>query len=202
MTTLTADDMASAIPDTESELTLSGLDARIAVFRDRHGIPRIRAESARDAFFGQGFATAQDRLWHMDCDRARARGRWAELVGASGLEHDKTMRRFQIAASVERDWQALSQDARDMFEAYSAGVNAFIESAAAPPVEYSLIGARPERWDPRDCLAAFKVRHIMMGVFEGKTWRARLVSEFGAEARGAAVQGIPAGAARHRAAGR
>ena len=181
MTTLTADDMASAIPDTESELTLSGLDARIAVFRDRHGIPRIRAESARDAFFGQGFATAQDRLWHMDCDRARARGRWAELVGASGLEHDKTMRRFQIAPSVERDWTALSQDARDMFEAYSAGVNAFIASARALPVEYSLIGARPERWEPRDCLAVFKVRHIMMGVFEGKTWRARLVSEFGAE---------------------
>ena len=193
MTTLTADDMASAIPDTASELTLKSPDAPIAVFRDGHGIPRVRAESVRDAFFGQGFAAAQDRLWHMDCDRARARGRWAELVGESGLEHDKTMRRFQIAASVERDWDALSQDARDMFEAYAAGVNAFMESAAALPVEYSLIGARPERWDPKDCLAAFKVRHIMMGVFEGKTWRARLVNEFGAERAARLLKGYQPG---------
>ena len=56
-----------------------------------------------------------------------------------------------------------------MFEAYTAGVNAFMESSNALPVEYALIGAEPEPWTPLDCLAVYKVRHIMMGVFEGKT---------------------------------
>ncbi len=181
MTSISAEILASAVPDAASELTLRGANDRITIIRDRYGIPHVRAASVGDAFFGQGFATAQDRLWHMDVDRARAYGRWAELVGAAGVEHDAAMRRFQIAASVERDWRALSAETRAMFKSYAAGVNAFIESAAALPAEYALIGARAERWDAKDSLAVFKVRHIMMGVFEGKLWRARLVNEFGAE---------------------
>ena len=36
----------------------------------------------------------------MDYDRMRAYGRWAGVVGTSGVEHDVMMRRFQIEASV------------------------------------------------------------------------------------------------------
>ena len=86
MTSLSAEDLASAIPDVESALTLPGPNDRITIIRDALGIPHIRAESAADAFFGQGFATAQDRLWHMDLDRARAYGRWAELAGAADAD--------------------------------------------------------------------------------------------------------------------
>ena len=172
---------SSALPDTVSDMTLPGLEGEIVITRDSYGIPHVKAESEHDAYFGQGFATAQDRLWHMDYDRARAYGRWAEFIGPDGVEHDLMMRRFQIRASVEEDWSALSEDARAMFEAYANGVNAFIESADTLPVEYALIGAEPETWRPRDCLAVFKVRHIMMGVFEGKTWRAKLVNTFGPE---------------------
>ncbi len=172
---------SSALPDTVSDMTLPGLEGEVTIARDGFGIPHVKAESEHDAYFGQGFATAQDRLWHMDYDRARAYGRWAELIGPDGVEHDLMMRRFQIRASVERDWLALSEDARAMFEAYAAGVNAFVESSDALPVEYALIGAEPDPWRPQDCLAVFKVRHIMMGVFEGKTWRAKLVNTFGPE---------------------
>ena len=172
---------SNAIPDTESDVTVYGLEGVISIARDGHGIPHVRARSARDAFFGQGFATAQDRLWHMDYDRARAYGRWAEFVGESGAEHDKTMRRFAIAASVDADWNALSREARDMFTAYADGVNAFINTTTALPVEYEITGAKPEAWRPQDSLAVFKVRHIMMGVFEGKLWRAKLVNAFGPE---------------------
>ena len=158
---------SSALPDTTSDVTVSGLEGDITITRDSFGIPHVKAESEHDAFFGQGFATAQDRLWHMDYDRARAYGRWAEFIGADGVDHDLMMRRFQIRASVERDWESLSEEARAMFEAYTSGVNAFMESSSSMPVEYALIGAEPEPWDPLDCLAVFKVRHIMMGVFEG-----------------------------------
>ena len=172
---------SSALPDTASDVTVPGLEGEVTITRDGFGIPHVQAESEHDAYFGQGFATAQDRLWHMDYDRARAYGRWAELIGPGGVDHDLMMRRFQIRASVGRDWPALSEEARSMFEAYAAGVNAFMESSDTLPVEYALIGAEPEPWIPQDCLAVFKVRHIMMGVFEGKTWRARLVNEFGPE---------------------
>ena len=180
---------SSAMPDTISDMTLSGLEGEVAITRDGFGIPHVNAGSEHDAYFGQGFATAQDRLWHMDYDRARAYGRWAEFIGPDGIEHDVMMRRFQIRDSVERDWKALSDDARAMFEAYSQGVNAFIESSEALSIEYVLIGREPDPWRPQDCLAVFKVRHIMMGVFEGKTWRARLLNTFGPDRAASLLKG-------------
>ena len=179
LATMTKDDLESALPDTSSALRLKGLDSAVEVYRDSHGIPHVRAESVHDAFFGQGFATAQDRLWHMDYDRHRAYGRWSEFAGVAGLEQDKLMRRFQIGRTVEGDYHAVNADARAMLDSYTAGVNAFISTTRSLPIEYRLVGATPEVWQPWDCLAVFKVRHILMGVFESKLWRARLVNTFG-----------------------
>ena len=190
---LTKDDLKSALPDTSSSLRLKGLEDPVSIHRDSYGIPHVRARTAHDAFFGQGFATAQDRLWHMDFDRHRAYGRWSEFAGPAGLELDKQMRRFQIGRSVKDDLEAVNAESRAMLETYAAGVNAFIESTSSLPVEYALVDARPEPWRPWDCLAVFKVRHILMGVFEGKLWRARLVNSLGADRAAALLGGYQPG---------
>ncbi len=174
-------DITSALPDTKSPLTVPGLRGRVTIIRDIHGIPHIRANHVQDAFFGQGFATAQDRLWHMDFDRRQAYGKWSELAGSSGLESDRMMRKFQIGTSVFSDYENLKQETREMFDSYASGVNAFIESTGNLPIEYSIVESSPEPWLPQDCMAVYKVRHIMMGVFEGKLWRAQLVNELGSE---------------------
>lgn len=165
----------------KSDLKLHGLESKIEIIRDSYGIPHIKTRSAHDAFFGQGFATAQDHPWHMDYGRHRIYGRWAKYAGESGVEQDKMMRRFQIGATVRGDYEAINPEARAMLDAYVAGVNAFIKSTIALPVEYAIVGATPERWQPWDCIAVYKVRHIMMDVFEGKIWRARLVNALGLE---------------------
>ncbi len=113
----TKKDLMAVLPDTSKTLHLPGLDAVIEIFRDTYGIFHVRAQSAHDAFFGQGFATAQDRLWHMDYDRRRAYGRWAEYAGESALEQDKTMVRFQIAQTIEADYDAVNADTRAMLDA-------------------------------------------------------------------------------------
>ena len=177
----TKEELKAALPDTSKTLHLPDLDATVGIYRDGYGIPHVRAQSAHDAFFGQGFATAQDRLWHMDQDRRWAYGSWAEYAGPGALEQDLMMRRFMLRASVKSDYQAVNDETRTMLDAYAAGVNAFIESTESLPIEYALVEARPERWQPWDCLAVFKARHILMGVFESKLWRARLVSELGAQ---------------------
>ncbi len=154
---------------------------RVTILRDVHGIPHVRADHVQDAFFGQGFATAQDRLWHMDFDRRQAYGEWSKFAGSSGIESDRMMRRFQIRTSVFSDYKNLKRETREMFDAYASGVNAFIESTENLPIEYSIVESNPEPWLPEDCMAVYKVRHIMMGVFEGKLWRAQLVNELGSE---------------------
>ncbi len=157
--------LAAALPDVTTDLRLAGLDGPVRVFRDRYGIPHVRARSAHDAFFGQGFVTAQDRLWHMEFDRKRGAGRWAEMVGESAVEQDKLMRRFRLEHSARADYQASSPETREMFDAYASGVNAFIESPNPLPVEYKITGLDPEPWLPWNGLVSYKVRHILMCVF-------------------------------------
>ena len=186
-------DLARALPDLECPVHCSALSDPLTIRRDQHGIPHIKACSVHDAFFGQGFATAQDRLWHMDYDRMRAYGRLAEWMGAASVADDIRMRRFQLQASAEADFAALSSTARVMFEAYAAGVNAYIDSAENLPIEYTLLGIETSCWQAWDSLAVFKVRHILMGVFEEKLWRAHLLQQIGPQRTAALYPGYQAG---------
>lgn len=174
--------MRDSIPDLSAPITLAGLEGRVDILRDTYGIAHIRAGTVRDAFFAQGFATAQDRLWHMEYDRRRAYGQWAEVAGPGALEQDVLMRRLRLKSSVKLDYESVMPETQAMLDSYAAGVNAFIESASRLPIEFSLTGIQPEPWAPWDGLAVFKVRHVMMGVFEAKLWRARLIQALGPEA--------------------
>ena len=88
----TRNSFKTTVPDTSSNLKFNQLLGEVKIFRDQYSIPHVKATNAKDAFFGQGFVTAQDRLWHMDSDRMRAYGRWSEYVGEDGLKNDLFVR--------------------------------------------------------------------------------------------------------------
>ncbi len=181
---LTQTNLTAHLPRTTGRVSLPGLSAPAEIYRDAWGIPHARTASESDALFVQGFFTAQDRLWQMEYDRRRGSGRWAEVVGKAALDQDVMMRRFRLVDSAQADYGAVNAHTRKLMDAYAAGVNAWIETAAAEgylPVEFSISGTDPEPWQPWDGLVVFKVRHILMGVFESKTWRAQLVRELGPE---------------------
>ena len=119
-------DFAAAIAQQDGTLTVRGLQAPVTIRRDAHGVAHIRAENEHDAWFGQGFAAAQDRLWQMEFDRRRAVGRWAEAAGTGALAGDRLARRLQLGPAAKADVAAMSEATRAMFEAYAAGVNAFL----------------------------------------------------------------------------
>jgi penicillin G amidase len=187
--------LRAAVPDVTRLVRVPGLGARAEVWRDPEGIPHVRAASVRDAFVAQGFVHAQDRLWHMEYDRRRAAGRWAEYVGAPGVADDVLMRRLRLAASARSDYEALNGETQAMLDAYADGVNAFLQAVVGSgqlPVEFQLLGARPEPWEPWESLAVFKVRHAMMGTWQLKAWRARLVRHLGVERAARLCPGTPA----------
>ena len=197
-TTIGPADLAAAVPRLSGTLQLPGLQSAVEVYRDSLGVPHVRAANEHDAFFAQGFVTAQDRLWHMEFDRLRGTGRWAEAVGDGALEQDKLMRRFRLSASARADCAAMDDRTRTVFEAYAAGVNAFIDGPDPLPVEYAIAGLlseneRPEPWQPWHSLVVYKVRHILMGVFESKIWRARMVRAMGPEKAGSLFPGYEPG---------
>ena len=172
-------DLASARSQLDGELTVPGLRDTVSIVRDSFGVAHIRAANDHDAWFGQGFASAQDRLWQMEYDRRRATGRWAEAAGPVAVAGDRLSRRLQLARSARADVAVMSPETRAMFESYAAGVNAFLRSGQPLPVEYSLAGIAPESWEPWHSVAAFKIRHVLMGVWQRKLAQARLLALIG-----------------------
>jgi penicillin amidase len=148
------------------------------VMRDGYGVPHVRGETEAAAWFGMGYACAQDRMFQMDYDRRRACGRWAEIAGAGAVAGDVLARRLRLAAAAEADVAAMSPRLRAAFEAYADGVNAAVADGALPlPGKYAV-----EPWQPLHSIAAFKVRHVLMGQWQHKLLQAVLLARIGPEA--------------------
>lgn len=162
------------LPDVTSEIHIPELNEPVEVFRDEWGIPHIRAANEWDLFLAQGFVTAQDRLWHMDADRFRGQGRWSEIVGKSGISQDRLLRSSGMGRTAKLDYEVCSDEARSMLDAYTAGVNGFISTTKALPVEYALLETTPEPWEAWHCITVYKMRNTLLGTFEPKLLRTKL----------------------------
>jgi len=161
---------------------VEGIDAEIAVVRDEWGIPHVRAETVHDAFFGQGFVQAEDRLGQLEYDRRRAHGRWAEVAGSSAVAFDVFARRCGLVHAAEREADALAPEARAVLDAFAAGVNQYLALDRPLPPDLDLVGITPEPWRAADCCAVFLVRHVVFANWQKKLWRGRLAAALGAEA--------------------
>jgi len=171
------------LPLTDGELRLKGLKAPVRVFRDEWGVPHIYAANRHDLFFAQGFVQAQDRLWQMETNRRVGAGRLSEVIGPEALETDKLLRTLGLMRAARREMASYDASSRKILQAFSEGVNAFIESRGDRlPIEFRLAGVRPEPWQPEDSIAWAKV----MALLGGKNWqeeiiRAMLIRKLGPE---------------------
>ncbi len=179
----------AALPAIDGERAVAGLGGPVVIRRDGYGIPHVEGGSEHDAWFGMGYASAQDRLWQLEWYRRRGTGRWAEVVGSSGVEADQLFRQFRLHDASTADVAAMSTETRAMFEAYADGVNAFVASDEPLPVEYALAGIECEPWEPWHSVLTFKVRHAIMGKRLTKLARAEFLRRVGLDTY-VALEGI------------
>ncbi|KAA2212962.1 penicillin acylase family protein [Teichococcus oryzae] len=171
----------AALPELDGTLPLPGLSAPATILRDEWGIPHLRTASSRDAWMALGFVHAQDRLFQMELTRRRALGRAAEWLGPAAAESDILVRRLGMEAACRRDFAALGEAARRMLEAYAAGVNGWMSSGQPLPVEYALLDAAPEPWEPWHSIAVMRRLGLLMGSVWFKLWRAAALPVVGPE---------------------
>jgi penicillin amidase len=174
----------TSLPRRQGSVALSGLSATVEVARDSNGVPRIEARSLEDAFFALGFVHVQDRLWQLEEDRLRGAGRLAEVLGERALAGDLLFRTLAFRRAAARDLEALTPRARGVVQAYSDGINAFLERhPGALPPEFVLLGHRPEPWSAADVLVRAKLfAWERAGDWREELLRAQLVVAAGAEA--------------------
>ena len=161
-------------------LSLRSEAGEVAIARDEHGIAHVRGETAIAAWFGMGYACARDRMFQMDYDRRRACGRWAEIAGHSAVSADILARRLRLATAAARDVAVMSPPLGAAFEAYAGGVNRALAAGILPlPGRYPV-----EPWEPWHSVAAYKVRHVLMGQWQHKLAQAVLLARIGPDAFG------------------
>lgn len=180
--------LRTSLPTIDGTLKLSGLKQTVTVARDADGVPNIKAASERDAYFALGVTHAQDRLWQMDFQRRLGQGRLSEVLGKPTLATDRYMRTLGLYRLAEASFQHLTPETQKALEAYSDGVNAWLEEQnkawwRAWPVEFYLLRYRPEPWRPADSLVWGRT----MGLFLSRNWReemlrAKIVRSLGRDA--------------------
>src|SRR6266508_140259 len=106
------------LPRTAGALSVAGLDDRVEIARDRWGMPTVRAQTASDLWFGQGFCHGQDRLWQMDVQRRICSGRVSEIAGRAGLPVDRLMRTLGLRRVALREEAELGDELRTLLDAY------------------------------------------------------------------------------------
>jgi penicillin G amidase len=159
--------LRSSLPITQGVITVTGLQDTVSIERDAYGVPHIRAVSLNDAYFGLGFAHAQDRLFQMEVFRRVTQGRLAELLGPKSLGTDKLIRTLRTNSPAT---SAVSAEAEASIAAYVAGVNAFLgtRTGALPP-EFVALGAAPAAWTIEDTKQLW-----MLGLVDPANWRDEL----------------------------
>ena len=134
--------------------TVSGLEQTAEIIVDEWGVPHIYANTHYDAFFVQGFNAARDRLWQIDVWRRRGLGQLSEVFGAEYLDQDRATRLFLYRGDMYREWLAYGSDAKRIAEAFTSGINAYIdltdENPELLPPEFDLLKYSPARWSPSD----------------------------------------------------
>ncbi|GLI28414.1 penicillin amidase [Agromyces rhizosphaerae] len=152
-----------SFPETSGRIEVAGLDQPAVVYRDDAGVPQVVAETTADLFFTQGWVHAQDRFWEMDYRRHAASGRLAELLGEQYVASDALVRTLGWRQVAEREVEEFDDTTRAAYEAYAAGVNAYLDTrgGADLSIEYVLLalqlpGYEPEPWTPADSVAWLK----------------------------------------------
>jgi penicillin amidase len=156
-------------------IRLAGARAPIEILEDRLGIPHIRARSKHDAFFGQGYVIARDRMFQIDLAQRRDLGRMAESFGPRFVPADRAARLFQYRGDIDAELASLPPEVLDCARGFVAGVNARIAELEADPtqlpLEYGILGIMPLRWDVRDFV---RVRSDGMGDADDEIRHAQL----------------------------
>ena len=164
----------------DGSVIVAALDSAVEVRRDRWGVPHIYAKSQHDLFVAQGYVVAQDRLFQMEMWRRQGDGRLAEVLGPSAVGRDRIARLLKYRGDMNAEYANYSADAREIVEAFTQGVNAYIaEVRDHPPIEFDLLGIKPEPWTPEVPLQRMAALSMTSNA-ENELVRAKLVATLGA----------------------
>src|SRR5581483_7963542 len=145
--------MSGTVPNDSGSAKVPGISATVDIDRDDYAIPHIHAATEHDAYFGLGYAEAQDRLFQMELERRLGEGRMSELFGPRSIPLDTWARTIGFARIADEMWRHSGSHTRDVLTAFVSGINAYLKDHRSHlSFEFDALTLQPEDWRPQDCL--------------------------------------------------
>src|SRR5271165_708563 len=174
----------AALPQRDGTVRLAGLAAPVIVTYDSLGVPHISAANLPDLFFAQGYITAQDRLWQMDMTRRYAGGELSAVLGPEFVKIDREQRILGLRQVAEKAAANMPPAQRAHFEAYAAGVNAYIaQHQKTLPLEFRFLTYFPHVWTVEDSVLVglSMTEFLNHGLYKNKLQKEEFLAKLGPE---------------------
>ncbi len=174
----------ASLPQRDGVVQVAGLSAPVVVRYDKLGVPNISASNLPDLFFAQGYITAQDRLWQMDMTRRYASGDLAVILGPDYVKYDRENRILGLRQVAQRTAAAMDAQQRAQFEAYAAGVNAYIQQHQKTlPLEFRFLQYFPHAWTVEDSILVglSMTEFLNHGLYKDKLEKEKILARLGPE---------------------
>lgn len=137
----------------------------VEIIRDIWGTPHIFANSSEGAFFGLGYATAQDRMFQMEYSRRIVKGTISEIVGEKGLQSDKQWRTIGWYRNAQETAKNIDESTKLLLQAYSDGINHYLQENGDLLYLFQEYGINPEPWTPADSIACwYRISYFFNGL--------------------------------------
>jgi acyl-homoserine-lactone acylase len=115
----------STMASAQAPSSAPALAHQVEVLRTTYGVPHIRAENLRAAYYALGYVQLEDYGSRVALGLLRARGEMGRWFGRDSMESDFGAQR-EYSLAVE-NYPRLEQATRDAYEGFAAGVNRYIE---------------------------------------------------------------------------
>jgi acyl-homoserine lactone acylase PvdQ len=137
--------------------TASSPRAGVEIARDGCGVPSVSGSTDYDAWWGVGYAVAQDRLFQLELFKRAASGRLAEILGPDYLDDDLIARRdYYTTPEIEAMGRRMPARLYQRVLAYRDGINAWIAKVRSDPSqmpgEFVALGVPLTDWTADDSL--------------------------------------------------
>lgn len=133
----------------------------VTIYRDKFGVPHVDGPTDASVIFGFAYAQAEDYFWQVEDTYIQSIGRYAEVMGESGLQSDMINRLYEIPSSSQNDFPSLDPKVQEICKAFTAGLNYYLHRN--PEVKPRLI-TRFEPWH----VIAYE-RHMMLQRLLGRS---------------------------------
>lgn len=127
------------------QIRIAGLSAPVDVYVDESGVMHLGCATDSDCLMGLGYVHAHRRFFLMDLNRRSVTGRLATLYGVLGVPTDEQSLGYYATSTgenvYEAMWAKLSPETQEVFHAYAAGVNCWLDDMRA-----GLVAEQEQYW--------------------------------------------------------